>query len=394
MWVLAIATGVAGAADGQAAAVRNSISSEFFAMSPIRAEFVPTAAATQFSVALRNVSPGNQPNFRWSLTLDRSAVASATRSVCEDEKLAGGHRIGADEFVWANQGPSFLWYATSGAKCAGLVTVVAENEYEHCTASLEVPLPSPDLESGRPASCELGGYTIGPSTLPVPARLLKGYAVTSSVLAQLAAETRRGTLPRDRLVRLVDTLLARQRSSIRNLFPPVYGCRFSTVFQPLVGSATAVDEQLAQLRAGKGISDPTLAIVTTDLSGAVKQLRLCEGPAGAPGSVVSALQRVVAQARTALQTRTSLDAKLTALASSLDAALERFPSVFGVPYRQLVDELAALDSGMALAKEHVRSGDIRGAAGALSSAVAPSTAMRKALVHHQKQVIKAENANG
>jgi hypothetical protein len=110
--------------------------------------------------------------------------------------------------------------------------------------------------------------------------------------------------------------------------------------------------------------------------------------------VVNALQRVAAHAKTALRTRTSLGVKLAALARSVDAILESFPRVFGIPYRQLVDQLAALDSGMALAKQHIRSGDIGGAAGALSTAVSPSTAMRKELVQHQEQVIKAENANG
>jgi hypothetical protein len=178
----------------------------------------------------------------------------------------------------------------------------------------------------------------------------------------------------------------------------VFGCGFSIMFEPLVGSRTALDEEHAQLKAGKPVSDSVVAAVTSDLSAAVTRVRLCEGSAGArgraPRSVMAALQSVAAQAGTVRRSSSSFRVKLGALARRMDAALGGFPAVFGIPYAQLVDQVAALDSAMSLAEQRVHSGDTRGAASALSTAVAPSTAVTKALIHHQKQVIKAENANG
>jgi hypothetical protein len=338
-------------------------------MSPIRAESVHAGAATWFSVELGDVPAGNQPNFSWTIVLAHSAIAT-----CENEKLAGGSRVGRGEVVWMNQGASFLWYASTDARCAGAVSVVAKNEYERCTASVRVPLPSRELWSGSPAKCQLGDYSLGPSTLPVPASLLNEYATTSSELTRLAREAGRGIIAPGRLVTLIDGLLEREHRSFSNLFPPVFGCRFDALFDPLLGPAAAFDLQATQLSAGKVVRGSAVTTITADLSNAITQIRLCNGPEAGSGRAVrrtvAALAKLGRDANRVLQRRPSPGAQLTTLAMGFRAALRGFPPVFGIPYRRLLDQIAAFDLRLSLAMQRARSRELRAAAGTLLTAVA------------------------
>jgi hypothetical protein len=355
----------------------------FFAMSPMRATLEPSTAAIRFKVSLGSIPTHNRPDFHWRLSL---APASATRA-CENGRLAGGQRVGKTDVVWASQGGTFIWFVGRAAgKCAGDVSVVAENEYEHCSATLEVPQQLAELRSGAPASCSLGGYSIGPSTLPVPSALLHSFAQSGSELRRLPGEILTGSISTGQLVTLVDQLLGMENRSLANLFPPVYGCPFDTVFQPVLGSAIALDEQPS----GTG-----LAGVSSGLSAAVTQLRTC-GTAASPGAI-AALDKVASRAKSDLSTPPrgrALAAELRGLGASLDAVLRAFPAVLGIPYVRLVEQVAKLNTAMSEARKRAAAGDSQGAAAALKTAAGPTGFIRDGLVRHQRHVVQVENANG
>src|SRR5579872_876476 len=150
-----------------------------FSLSALRATAMPGQAATRYSVTVAHVPADDAPTFTWYLHVTGPGVA------CSDAVLAGGRRLSTAEYVWVNQRSSFVWYTGAAGSYPtdrsygcdqgdlgrggypGTVTLVVENEYQHCSASFAGVAPGAGPRWGPPASCALGGYSLGASTLPV-----------------------------------------------------------------------------------------------------------------------------------------------------------------------------------------------------------------------------------
>jgi hypothetical protein len=375
-----------------AAGAPPSVSSSFFHMSPINVAASPGASALRFSVSLAHVAPSEQPAFRWDLTLARSGLAAAA---CTNSKLPGGQKVKGNEIAWTNQGASFVWYGGGVAACRGTVAVVAENEYQQCSASLSVPLPDSSSGSGAPAACKLGGFTFGAASLPVPAALLASSATTTATLARLRGELQRRALTARAFERLVTPILRQQDSSFSRLFPEVFGCGFARLFEPVLLAKSGLDEQLAT----GTVSTVAVASDAGYLQAAARTASDCRrtasNPAGASAAVRSGLARLAAEANGLLGSRPPAARRLAALSAHLKATLRRgFPPLFGISYGALLSRLAAADSAIALAEQSTRAGKDGSAAGELAGALGPVGAIHQGLVRHQQHVIKLENANG
>ena len=363
-------------------------------MSPINVAAAPGVSALRFSVSLAHVAPSEQPAFRWDLTLARPGPA-ATAAACTNSKLPGGQKVKANEIAWTNQGASFLWYGGGVDACRGTVAVVAENEYQQCSASLTVPLPDSSSGSGAPAACKLGGFTFGSSTLPVPAALLASSATATATLARLRGELQARALTAGAFERLVTPLLRQQDSSLSQLFPAVFGCGFARLFEPVLLAESGLDEQLATGTVSTSALASEAGYLQTAARTAAACRRTASNPAGASPAVLSGLAGLSAEAKGLLGSRPPAAGRLAALSARLQATLRRgFPPLFGISYEALLSRIAAADSAIALAEQSARTGKDGSAAGELAGALAPDRAIHQDLVRHQRHVIKVENANG
>jgi len=108
---------------------------------------MPGQAATRYSVTVAHVPADDAPTFTWYLHVTGPGVA------CSDAVLAGGRRLSTAEYVWVNQRSSFVWYTGAAGSYPtdrsygcdqgdlgrggypGTVTVVFENDSQHCTAT-------------------------------------------------------------------------------------------------------------------------------------------------------------------------------------------------------------------------------------------------------------------
>jgi hypothetical protein len=382
------------AGTGAAAARPPNLAASFFHMSPIKVSAVPGAAALRLSVSLAHVPASDVPAITWALTLGQAGSAAPPPPPCENARLPGGARVTPNHIVWHNQGLSFLWYG-GATPCRATVAVLAENESEQCSASLAIPVSASAARSGSPAVCRLGGFTFGSSVLPVPAAVLRGYASAPSELARLVGELRRGALTKAAFEQLIAPLLRSQTTSFSSLFPPVFGCGFAGLFEPLVAAQSALDGQ----RAGVPRSSSSPSTEAASLGAAAQRVAACKAsagnPAGAPATVVAALRRLAVQAEglVGASTPAASKARLAALSSSLQTALGHgFPQVFGIPYAALVTRVAAVDSAITRARQSAQAGDNQGAASALAGAIGPDRAIHQGLVRHQRHVIKIEYA--
>jgi hypothetical protein len=392
---------LAAAATGTAAGSPPNPSASFFHMSPIKASGVPGAAVLRLSVTLAHVRAGDAPAITWRLTLGKPAggAPSAPPPVCANGQLPGGEHVTPNDIIWRNQGLSFLWYGGS-APCRATVAVLAENESEQCSASLAIPASAAAAGSGSRAVCKLGGYTFGSSVLPVPAAVLHGYATAPAELARLVGELRRGTLAKAAFEQLIAPLLRSQKTSFSTLFPPVFGCSFASLFQPVVAAQRSLNDQVAQTPRAGTARGPAVSAASADLQVAAQRAAACRASAantaGASPTVVATLDGLAAQAKGLSgrgMTPAALKAGLAALAARLDTTLRHgFPPVFGIAYADLVSRVAAVDSAISRAGQSALAGDDKGAAAALAGAIAPDRAIHQGLVRHQRHVIAVEFA--
>jgi hypothetical protein len=355
----------------------------------------------RLSVTLAHVRAGDAPAIIWRLTLGRpvGGAASTPPPICANRQLPGGEHVTPNDIIWRNQGLSFLWYGGS-APCRATVAVLAENESEHCSASLAIPANATAASSGSRAVCKLGGYTFGSSVLPVPAAVLHGYASAPAELARLVGELRRGTLTKAAFEHLIAPLLRSQKTSFSTLFPPVFGCSFASLFNPVVAAQSSLNERLAQAPRAGAAPGPTLSAARADLQAAAQRAAACRAStgntAGASPTVVATLDALAAQAEELAgrgPTPVGLKAGLAALAARLETTLRHgFPPVFGIAYADLVSRVAAVDSAISRAGQSALAGDDHGAAAALARAIAPDRAIHQGLVRHQKHVIAVEFA--
>ncbi len=291
--------------------------------------------------------------------------------------LAGGRRLSAGEYVWVNQQASFVWYTGApgsypddrayGCDQAdlghggypGTVTLVVENEYQHCSASFAGIAPGGQARSGAPATCALGGYSIGASTLPVPASLITLYRRFDAEVNGLILQARQHTITTATLAAALESIRGQQQSAFARLFPPVWGCSFDGLFDGVSVAKASLDAQTAQLATGSRPSPASLAGDRIDLQSLARGLAACQATAtssgGAPRAVVRAVQRLLTEvsglggARSGARGLAYLRAHLPAIDSGLDSVVSRsFPTVYGMRYIDLVERtLTVRDPGRA-----------------------------------------------
>jgi len=335
---LRIAVVLALASVGAAAAATPS-KSGFFQVSRVGTS--TQANTLSFTVAVSHVPPGDKPTLEWS-------IAPTGGAACENNAYPGATLSRNGLVVWDEQGPTFQWIRGKGASCAGTVSVVAENQYEHCTAKVIVGRAG--AKSAIPA-CALGGYAIGFSTLPVPAGVFKAYGTVSAELVRPArTAAAAATEIRDAL---------RAQNAALALFPPVWFCNFEKTFTPI-----------AALRAD--LTTGARAAASSDARAAQQALSKC-----APTSVRSAFARLAAS-----PSPTVLDATLA----------HEFPPVFGFRFSDLVDRVAAEE--VALAAAEGATGNAAAVTHQITAARTSALAISSGLDGYQKKVERVENANG
>jgi hypothetical protein len=360
------------------------------------------------------VPPNDVPTYSWYLHL------GAGQPLCDDSVLAGGRRLGVGEYVWVNKQTSFLWYhGATGSYAAdrsygcdqaalgrggypGRLTLVVENEYEHCSASFTGTGAAAGASSGPPASCAIGGYALGASMLPVPAALLSLYRGFDAELGGLIVQARSGTISSRTLSDALETLERQQQNAFAQLFPPVWGCSFDGLFDGVSTAKASLDAQTLELGSGRRPSAGSLHGDTADLQTLARGLAACEqGPAdsdGAPRAVVSDLERLSTQ--TAQLGRlgataaglAALRVRLPAIASDLDTLVaDRFPTVFGMRYIDLVERTLGVDHEAGLAVSAAGASNGSGAVAALEGILAPEESTGSALRKQERRVVAAEN---
>lgn len=367
-------------------------------MSPVQAVGLERLSATRYSVQVTNAPVGNAPYARWYLDLKPS---SSTGRACTNDVLAGGVRLKGSRYVWKNQGMSFVWY--HGARGSypsdrsygceqgepgqdgypGTVTVVFENDSQHCTATFVGVASGSEPASGPQPVCTLGGYL----PLPVPHELLATYASVDRNLAALIRRVQAGrfTGGSAELARAVGAILRPQTKAFDHLFPPVWGCDFGTVFSPMVQVRTAFEAQVEDLVAGRRPSSSALDEDVTLLRAAASSVRACKPsamrPLGAPQAVVAALDRLAAETA-ALRATPPADraAKLRLIDDALAAVVERsFPVVFGMSYGDLLDRVIAENSAVQLAEDAAGTPGTAALVSALKRVAAPAVKIKDGL---------------
>jgi hypothetical protein len=275
------------------------------------------------------------------------------------------------------------------------VSVAAENEYEHCDASSSVVVTGTTPRDGPSASCALGGYTLTSSTLPVPAALLSLYQRLDTSLSALVTRARHGTLGAGALAAALQPLLRAQQRAFGQLFPPVWGCSFTRLFDGVLGAKAALDAQVGALATGARPDGPALAGDVADITSVARAVEACaQSPShagGAPAGVVAAAKRLAAEAGSLGHLPGGLAvlrARLPVIEGGLDGLVAHdFPTVFGMRFLDLVDTTIAQDSAIGLAE---RSKGSSAAASALRGALASDQSVGHALGVQQKRVVAQE----
>jgi|SRR5579862_42855 len=319
------------------------LQSGFFRLSRVQVE--KSSSVLSFSVTVSHVPAGDRATLSWSL-------APTGGAPCENAGYPGGTQSRNGLVVWDEQGPTFRWDRGTTGRCAGTVSVVAENQYEHCTAKVAVtPL---EAKSAAPA-CALGGYAIGFSTLPVPAEVFQAYG-------RIRAEL--GTPPASagKAAQLIRKALQAQTAAVA-LFPPVWFCDFQRTFTPIVALRTDL---------ARSATDASVR----DARAADRALSSC-----APAPVRTAFDRLAASAKPSV--------------SVLTATLQHyFPAVFGFRYSDLVDRIAAENAALAAAETAAAAGDSAAASRQVAAAARSAGAISAGLDHYQRGVVRVENAHG
>ena len=386
-------------------------SSLFFRMSPVQAVGSEGLSATRYSVQVTNAPVGNAPYARWYLDLKPS---SSTGRSCTNDVLPGGVRLKGSRYVWKNQGMSFVWY--HGAKgsypsdrsygCVqgelgqngypGTVTVVFENDSQHCTATFVGVASGSEPAFGQQPVCALGGYL----PLPVPHKLLATYASVDRNLTALIRRVESGkfTGGSAELARAINTILRPQTKAFDHLFPPVWGCGFGAVFGPMVQVRAALETQVEDLAAGRQPSSSALDEDVTLLRAAASSVRACKPsatrPLGAPEAAVVALDRLAAESAALRATPPAeRGAKLRSIDDALATVVERsFPVVFGMPYGDLLDRVIAENSATQLAADAAGTRGTAAVVSALKRVAAPEVAIKDGLRKQAKRAADAEKA--
>ncbi|MBV8395086.1 MAG: hypothetical protein JO064_02340 [Actinobacteria bacterium] len=310
----------------------------FFKLSRVHVQ--PARSALLFDVAVTDVPPNDRPTLEWS-------IAPVGGSACDNASYGPGTLSRHGLVVWDEQGPTFRWSFKSD-RCTGKVAVVAENQYEHCTATVVVSAGS--TKSAAPA-CAIGGYAIGFSTLPVPAGVFEAYG---TVRAELTTKPRSAAAVAGAIGRAL-----RAQTAAFAEFPPVWFCTFTKVFTPI--EALRVDLE-------RGAS------TSADAAAVQQALAKC-----APGAVRSAFARVAASPSSA----------------GLDAALARgFPTLFGLRFADLVDRVAAETVALDAARAAAAAGHLDVASKQLEIAGTSATTVGSELDGYQRGVERVENAHG
>lgn len=310
----------------------------FFKLS--RVHVATTRGVVLFNVSVLQVSSSDRPTLEWSL-------APVGGSACENSSYGAGTVSRNGVVVWDQQGPSFRWIFKAG-RCSGRVGVVAENQYEHCTATVAVS--GGGTKSAAPA-CAVGGYAVGFSTLPVPAGVFEAYGTLRARLS---------TRPRTAAAALsvIDAALRAQTAALAE-FPPVWFCAFTRVFSPV--EALRVD-----------LSRGTRA--AADAAAVQRALASC-----APPPVRAAFARVAASPS----------------AKALDVALAHgFPTLFGFRFGDLIDRIAAETVALGSARTAAAAGNLKTATQQLATASTSATSIATGLDHYQHRVVRVENAHG
>jgi hypothetical protein len=387
----------------------------FFGLSPIHAVPLSGRSATRYSVQLSNAPVGNTPYARWYLELK----GSASGVLCANDLLPGGARLSGTRYGWKNLGTTFTWFY--GAKDSypadpsygcdqaevghsgypGTLTVVFENDSEHCTAKFTGVVRGSVPVEGPPAACALGGYL----PLPVPHSLLQIYARVDGRLSALVGQVQAGEFKgRPAALRhAIATTLEPQTRAFARFFPPVWGCDFDTVFGPMVVVRSMLDAQVAELAAGKRVARSALAADVESMRSAAHSVRGCRptssNPLGAPDTVVAGLDRVtgeMAAIRPVPATRldsAALGARLRSIDASLNGIVRRgFPAVFGMPYGSLLDRVIAQNAAIDAAETTQRIGNTAAVVFELKRAAGGETTIGDALRKQARRAAKAEKA--
>jgi hypothetical protein len=407
--LLAVVAGVSAEAAGGDGGAPAALETSFFRLSPMRVEPLSGGTAVRYSVTVSNAPVGNAPYFRWYLRLtpppsplgNEAVATDRTRSDCANRALFGRKQLSAGRYVWENLGPTFVWRGSRFAECRGTISVLAENDQQHCTATTGQLGAAAHAGVGAPATCGRGGYLFGPSTYPVPRALLVTYARVDEELGQLATQVRQGSVRTEGELRdAVDRILQRQNRALSRLFPPVWGCSFDSVFGPLALAegvlATALDDPVPSRQAATS----RLAAASRSLARAAGSLAGCRKTQrrwwGAPAATVRSVRALAARAD-ALRARVArgelaasrVPPELGTLRSSLDATLrDRFPPVFGVPYLELVRRLVVQRAAVAAAGQAAGAADLAGASAALEQAMQPVRTTRRALQNENRRLTK------
>jgi hypothetical protein len=410
MAIVAVLLGAAADADGAPAAKPDASSAPLFSLSRIMAVPVAAESAARFTVTLAGVAADDPPTFTWYLHLSPAAPGADT---CNNAVLAGGTRVSPLEYRWVDQGPSFVWYqGASGSYPAdrsygcdraaighsgypGTVSVLVENEYQHCTASFAGALAGPRPEYGAAAGCALGGYSLTASLLPVPAALLALYRSFDTELAALVRRARQGGTTRAAAITgSLDAILRQQSGAYGRLFPPVWGCGFAGLFNAVVAAETALAVQ---------VSSASLARDSSAMRGLDRALASCEQSSTSPDG---ALRAVVAQVGRLTAATSALSAKdgrggaavvakrRTGIDASLDSLVaHEFPTVFGMSFTSLVQRTLEISVGATLAERTAGAGQSGRTLAALESILGPEQEISGALQKQQRRVVRAENKN-
>jgi len=354
-----------------------------FRLSPIEAALDPASKATRFSVSVSGAPTDLQPSYNWTIRPDAAG--------CANQRLFGAADGAAGAYVWHDQGATFVWYWSGGRPCTGTVSVVVENEYQHCTATFNASA-STTPGHGPPAVCGLGGYTLPTGVLPVPAGLLRAYAGIGSELERLirtaGRENARG------LAVQVGALGREQQQALARFYPPVWGCPFVRLFEPLAAAAGSL--------AGAHLTPAAARTAADELRAAAAGVSSCGRTSSATRSAATALAaRLVALANSidtaarGVPSTTRLDAQLRGKAAALTRLLNlRLPPAFGTPYGELVQRVIAESAALASARSAAAAHRLSNAVAALARASKPAGELHRGAVKEQQRVVKIENANG
>ncbi len=316
--------------------------SGFFSLSRVHVR--PQGRSLSFSVALQHVAADDRPVLAWSLS-------STGGSSCENTGYPGGTRSRDGLVFWDQEGPTFAWKNGGTGRCGGRVSAIAENQDEHCTATVAVTTKG--TTSATP-SCAVGGYAIGFATLPIPASVFRAFTRAE---AQLRRPPRNPVLAEHQLERD----LQEQKATL-SVFPPVWFCSFQGTFTPIVALR-------ADLEGG------ATAAARRDARAAAHALTC------APTPVQRAFASLAASGKPEL---TPLTATLT----------HYFPPVFGLNYDDLVNEFADETVALERAEAATAAGNSAAATGELASVARSARAISTSLDRYQAKIVSVENAHG